>query len=317
MQVVEVLAHLFHPRRSNNQRPKLLHASSYLSLAFLAVGVAALLLQYGRMELPSGGVLGYASDITIDQVVVQTNAERTTAGLAVLKYNEVLSAAARLKAADMFTHQYWAHTSPQGKDPWYFFKEAGYSYQSAGENLARDFATTPDMMKAWMASPTHKANIVQPKYEEIGVAVVNGTLQGVETTLVVQLFGKPKLTPALLPENAASADEPVVNIQPNRSIDSGRARETGQPAVLAQEAVVKDTSVPLVSPMQLMKAIFVAIVGLIITTLAYDAYVCEKKNVSRMVGKNMAHIAFLLVVVALMIWVKSGTILDGINSISR
>lgn len=315
MHVFEVFAHLFHPRRSNNHRPKLLHTSSYLSFAFLAVGVATFIFQYTQVTLPSGGVLGYASDIKIDQVVTQTNAERTAAGLAVLKYNEVLSGAARLKAADMFKHQYWAHTSPQGKDPWYFFKEAGYSYQSAGENLARDFATTPDMVKAWMASPTHKANIVHPKYQEIGVAVVNGTLQGVETTLVVQLFGSPKLTPAILPENGVSIDAPASNAQ-----DSSAATTTqkpGQPAVLAQEEVVKDTSIPLVSPIQLMKAIFVAIVGLIIATLAYDAYISEQKNVSRMVGKNMAHIAFLLVVVALMIWVKSGTILDGINSISR
>ena len=92
----------------------------------------------------------------------------------------------------MFNKQYWAHTAPDGKEPWDFMSEAGYSYQVAGENLARDFSTTSAMVAAWMASPTHRANIMNGRYTEIGIAVINGTLEGVETTLVVQMFGTPR-----------------------------------------------------------------------------------------------------------------------------
>src|SRR5258708_28336998 len=91
----------------------------------------------------------------------------------------------------MFANQFWAHVAPDGTSPWQFFKNAGYQYYSAGENLARDFSNTSDMMAAWMASPTHRANIVNGRFREIGVAVVDGRLLGSDTTLVVQLFGTP------------------------------------------------------------------------------------------------------------------------------
>ncbi len=317
MHIFEVLAHLFHPRRSNNHRPKILHAKSIFSLALLAVGVGALVVQHTVSQAVFGDVLGYASDITVQQVVAQTNSQRSAAGLGSLTYNETLSSAARLKAADMFAHQYWSHTSPQGLDPWYFFKKAGYNYQSAGENLARDFGTTPEMMAAWMASPTHKANIVHARYEEIGVAVVNGTLQGVETTLVVQLFGKPKLTPAVIPSAAAEVSAPV-EVKPAAAVPAPivatPAPVVQAPTVLAEEVVANQAVTPFASPVQLLKAVFEAILVILLLALIYDAYIIQRKKVSRMVGHNAAHIAFLLVVFAIVLWVKSGTILTGIGN---
>lgn len=300
MQIFEAIVHLFHPGRSNNHRAKILHASSYFSLGFIAIGITALILQYGVLNAVLGGVLGYASDITVDQVVSATNVERSQAGLLPLKLNDVLSAAAQMKAQDMFRYQYWAHTSPSGTEPWFFFKKVGYEYQSAGENLARDFMNTPEMVTAWMNSPTHKANIVHAKYEEIGVAVVNGTLQGVETTLVVQLFGKQKITPAEIPAAALSVEAPAP------------AQEQSG-VVLADTTNTTEQHIPTISPLQLMKAIFAAIIGVLIAVLAYDAYVIEKRNVSRLVSKNAAHIIFLLVVVLLVLWVKGGVLLTGIG----
>lgn len=309
MQIFEAIAHLFHPRRSNNHRAKILHASSYFSLGFIAIGITALILQYGVLNSVLGGVLGYASDITVDQVVSATNVQRSQAGLLPLKLNDVLSAAAQMKAQDMFTYQYWAHTSPSGTEPWFFFKKVGYEYQSAGENLARDFMNTSEMMAAWMSSPTHKANIVHAKYEEIGVAVVNGTLQGVETTLVVQLFGKQKKTPAAISAAGVSAEDGA----PAQKRTGSSAATTVEPAVLADTTSPDDSDPPIVSPLQLMKALFVAVISILITALAYDAYVMEKRNISRLVGKNAAHILFLLVVVLLVLWVKGGVLLTGIG----
>ena len=91
----------------------------------------------------------------------------------------------------MFTDQYWAHTAPDGTEPWTFMHQMGYQYVVAGENLARDFGQTDEMVSAWLASPTHRANIMNPKYQEIGIAVIDGVLEGYETTLVVQMFGTP------------------------------------------------------------------------------------------------------------------------------
>lgn len=206
-QLRETLAHLFRPRRSNNHRSRLLHNDALVVLCALALGFALFTSLIPMINPKMGYILGYANDISIQDVVAQTNAQRASVGLPPLKLNTALSNAAAGKARDMFANQYWAHTSPSGVEPWAFISDAGYSYLAAGENLARDFMHTSDMVAAWMASPTHKANIVNAKYEEIGVAVVNGTLDGIETTLVVQMFGKPQglvgQSPAVISEQAA------------------------------------------------------------------------------------------------------------------
>ena len=104
----------------------------------------------------------------------------------------MLTKAAALKADDMFSDNYWAHFAPDGTSPWYFYGKVGYSYTWAGENLARDFQTSAGVVAGWMASTAgHKENILNSNFTEVGVAVKNGVLQGEETTLVVQLFGKP------------------------------------------------------------------------------------------------------------------------------
>ncbi|HOV34786.1 MAG TPA: CAP domain-containing protein [Candidatus Dojkabacteria bacterium] len=140
-----------------------------------------------------GGVLGIeqvqASTITPENIIALTNAERTNLGLPTLSYNAQLSSAALAKANDMFEKQYWDHFGPNGETPWQFIRGAGYTYVYAGENLAKGFKTSEGVVEAWMASPTHRANIVSSNYRDIGVAVVEGTLQGKQTVLVVQMFG--------------------------------------------------------------------------------------------------------------------------------
>lgn len=130
-----------------------------------------------------------ASTITPENIMALTNAERVNLGLSTLSYNAQLSSAALAKANDMFEKQYWDHFGPNGETPWQFIRGAGYSYIYAGENLAKGFKTSESVVEAWMASPTHKANIVNSNYRDIGVAVVEGILQGKQTILVVQMFG--------------------------------------------------------------------------------------------------------------------------------
>ncbi|NLZ24287.1 hypothetical protein GX888_00860 [Candidatus Dojkabacteria bacterium] len=140
-----------------------------------------------------GGLLGIpsamASTITSANIIELTNQERVAAGLNALNNNASLVAAAHAKANNMFELQYWDHFGPNGESPWMFISQAGYSYVYAGENLAKGFRTAEGVHEAWMASPTHRDNIMSGNYRDIGVAVVQGTLQGKETTLVVQMFG--------------------------------------------------------------------------------------------------------------------------------
>lgn len=166
-----------------------MHPKPLIFMSLIAVGFFQTVHLVLSLNLPQRNILGYASNITIAQIIEGTNNERAKQGLVSLTYNQQLSEAASGKAQDMFNEQYWAHTSPSGKEPWDFIKNAGYSYRVAGENLARDFDSTAPMISAWMNSPTHRANILNSRYRDIGLAVVDGRLNGVETTLVVQMFG--------------------------------------------------------------------------------------------------------------------------------
>lgn len=128
-------------------------------------------------------------------VVELTNSERIDAGIPRLVRNTTLDEAARMKAEHMAKYQYFSHYSPDGVSPWYWFKEAGYVYAHAGENLAIHFTDSTEVVSAWMNSPTHKANIVGGQYTEIGVGTAKGVFDGFDTVYVVQLFGTPAAAP--------------------------------------------------------------------------------------------------------------------------
>src|SRR3989344_3041263 len=182
------LHHLFLPRESNNWRARLLHPSLILVL-IIYVAWSQQLISGVSNRFPQ--ILGFASQIPPEQIISLTNAERQSRGLASLKLNYDLSQAAQAKAGDMFARDYWAHVSPTGTQPWVFITDAGYSYRYAAENLARDFSDPNSIVTAWIASPSHRENLFSSKYQDIGVAVVDGKLGGQETTLVVQMFGTP------------------------------------------------------------------------------------------------------------------------------
>lgn len=136
--------------------------------------------------------LAYSSSEVLDLV----NKSRTEAGLSSLTINAELAVAANAKALDMIDNSYFAHISPNGKTPWDFIKDTGYDYSFAGENLAIGYTNAQELHTAWMNSPSHRENIMGPNYQEIGISVQGGEYQGVETTVVVQMFGKPSLSKA-------------------------------------------------------------------------------------------------------------------------
>lgn len=134
------------------------------------------------------------TSLVLSSVLVDyTNNDRFEKNYSHLTINPVLVKAAQLKANDMAEKGYFAHTSPEGKSPWYWFRQAGYDFNYAGENLAVNFSESSEVNTAWMNSPGHRANILNDKFSEIGVATAQGMYQGKTTTFVVQLFGAPKL----------------------------------------------------------------------------------------------------------------------------
>lgn len=176
------------PHKDNNFTP---HIMRWYGLS--VVLVLALLMQVGYGYLTAGKleVLGRVSNVTVSGLLDDTNKAREDAGLGTLKISEDLSQAAFLKAKDMFANNYWAHTSPNGTTPWKWLGDVGYNYNVAGENLAKNYPNAQSTVGAWMESATHRANILDERYKDIGFAVVDGILNGRDTTLVVAYYGAP------------------------------------------------------------------------------------------------------------------------------
>lgn len=134
-----------------------------------------------------------SADLSILGVIKFTNEARGVESLVSLTMNEQLNASAKLKVEDMFRQQYFAHDSPDGTTMNDLITKAGYEYITIGENLALgDFKDDEALVTAWMNSPGHRANILNANYTEIGVAVGYGLINGSETWLAVQHFGRPK-----------------------------------------------------------------------------------------------------------------------------
>ena len=148
---------------------------------------------YWRPLLSRRGVLAYATNMSRESLLSATNKQRTANGRGALALNEKLSSAAQAKAKDMADKNYWAHVSPDGKQPWYFFDQAGYKYYKAGENLAYGFLDSDSTITGWMNSESHRENLLDSQFQEVGfgyINVANYQDKG-EETIIVALYGKP------------------------------------------------------------------------------------------------------------------------------
>lgn len=194
--------HIFVPHKGNNYHPHLIRKHGLvIILALVIVGQ----LGYTYMTTGKFGILGRVTDITVSGLLDETNKAREADGLNDLKISNRLSQAAYAKAQDMLTNNYWSHTSPTGTQPWKWFADYGYSYDSAGENLAKNYPTSSDVVSAWLDSPTHRVNVLNSKYTEVGFAVVNGQLSGKDTDLVVAMYAQPTVGAVLANNQNSSA----------------------------------------------------------------------------------------------------------------
>ncbi len=314
MNIFHLVHHWLVPHEANNHRSKALHLNALFTYALLLM-VFNFGIRYFHLQAPD--VLGYATDIRIDQLLNSTNAKRQENGLSTLQMNGTLSQAAAAKAADMFANNYWAHNSPSGKTPWDFIIGAGYRYTLAGENLAKNFQSSDGVVEAWMNSPSHRANVLKAGYQEVGFAVVNGTLNGEETTLVVQMFGASKSAPIpKIDQVQAQAPEPVKTVvvqepvaqapEPAPSI----AVAPPEPApVVVQPQLSSVKTNPLINISALSREVVFIFAGILMGILAIDAYVVSKRRVVRLAGHNYAHILFLMSIVVGGLFLTHGALL--------
>lgn len=300
-------------RRSVLSHPKLLFAYVFLLFIF------ALVLHYSSKNPV---VLGYATDISINELLDDTNRYRERAGKDELIINEKLTKAAEAKANDMFVHNYWAHISPDGTKPWDFIKAYEYKYLYAGENLAVDFSDSSDVVDAWYDSTSHRENLLSEDYTEVGFAVVNGELQGRKTTLVVQMFGRPRTADNFLVDKGSkSISKSVAISETEEPITSQKIVNTISP-----EAVVNATNTDNINIKEDLntsigsvlnandifsasKYISIILGAFVAVVFALDGYYVRKFGIFRVTGHTLLHIVGLVLVVVAIWYTNIGLVL--------
>lgn len=102
------------------------------------------------------------------------NDQRAAQGLQALTVSPTLGDKARVKAQDMAENRYFSHNSPTYGSPFTMMRQLGVTYRSAGENIAMGYTTAADVVEAWMASPSHRANLLSTRYTTVGVGYAEG-----------------------------------------------------------------------------------------------------------------------------------------------
>ena len=198
----------FIPHKGNDHRPHILRGSNIRNI----VGIV-ILLEIITFLIPTTlthiNTTENMAAVLPGVLSALTNDERQSQNLQILTVNPILNKVAEMKALDMATKGYFAHTSPEGKTPWYWLEKVGYKYQYAGENLAINFSDSKDVADAWMKSPTHKVNIVKENYTEVGTGVATGIYEGKETVFVAQVYANP------LPKTVGQIQSTTTEITPS------------------------------------------------------------------------------------------------------
>jgi uncharacterized protein YkwD len=230
------------PHERNNYHP---HVLSHRVLALLSILAVSIKIAGVSMVAFSPATTAEAAPITTETIISLTNQARVENSVAELKVSSLLTKAAQNKANDMLARQYFSHNTPDGETPWSFIKAVGYSYTTAGENLAIDFTQAENMQAAWMNSPGHRANILNKNFTEIGIGIAKGIFDNHQTTIVVQMFGNPLNAPVLLQEQptqvapapATQSSAPVITqpVAPTpQSITTAKPAFEPQPAIQLQ-----------------------------------------------------------------------------------
>lgn len=296
--------HLFIPHPKNNHRSKILHNTSLfvLIIVFAFVSSLGIIVNKSHPE-----VLGIAYQISDQELLNLVNSERAKNGLPALLLNAKLTNAASQKASHMFANNYWAHFAPDGTSPWSFIRGQGYNYIYAGENLARGFTTSYDTVKAWMASPTHKANILSSQFKDVGLSISEGRLQGEDTVLIVQMFGA--LSNPAIANTKSLAPIEIVNkktvVLPSIRGAAGSQQVTGSATLSGNKITVK----PIIDVIFGTRAVAFVILSSLLIALILDLIIVEKKKIPRAVGNNIDHIILVTLFIVFLFLAKLGHII--------
>lgn len=258
-------------RPKKHEHPLLFRSAVVALTALLIVLLGASIGNIQRFALKYDGVAAVVNTILLDLL----NTDRQKNDLRTLAVSPLLTEAAQAKANDMAEKGYFAHITPEGYDSWHWFKEAGYVFEYAGENLAVNFSESADVQKAWMNSPSHRANILNDHFTEVGIAIAVGTYKGKQTVFAVQMFGKPisriasetiSLPPVTAVTSPAKADD--IAIATTIQTASSSQKVLGE----TSERVVE--SLPLwahglTSPLLLLKILYYLFGAVLFGTLLY------------------------------------------------
>lgn len=231
------LRNFFFPTEANRGTPYGLSRRAFFAYLLIAV---FLFFSFHFRSLPLASLIEPFLAFPSQEISALLNQARVEMGLPVLQENPVLARAAEKKINDMFSRQYFSHRTPDQKEPWAFLEEEEYKFSAAGENLAVNFTSARQTHDALMASPSHRANILNPAFREVGIAVRGGRFEGYPSVMVVQFFAAPGTQPvSILQEHipaASSKPRPVetekiavpANVSPAPEV-AGRALVSYQP----------------------------------------------------------------------------------------
>lgn len=221
-------------RKGQHQKRNKHFLSVYVPyLPMIAFLISGLLISFHWKPQTGQQVLSYATETSGDALLSLTNQERSNNGAGALAINAKLSAAAQAKANDMAARNYWSHNTPDGNTPWTFIANAGYSYSRAGENLAYGFATSKDTITGWMNSPSHRENLLNTNYTEVGFGYTNAANynNSGEETIVVAMYATPLAS-------AAPAAKPAETAPPKAAAKQTTVAATPQQPAVAHEVQV-------------------------------------------------------------------------------
>lgn len=260
------------PCQENDFKPRILETQFFFILLGLLIGLKILTL---ASFLGNFGATIF-NQISQGDIYVLTNDARTANGIGKLQVSSKLEAAAQLKLADMFQNGYFAHISPIGINPWHWFDKANYNYKVAGENLAMSFMSSNDVMNAWLNSESHRKNLLLNDFQEIGIAVGSGIINGQQTVVVVQEFGTPRTQILAVQTKSVSQKNPTATPKPSVILKiSPTPRVTSK---LTPKVIPKPSLIPKISltPKPVVKATPISLKNALATVPQVKSATVEK-----------------------------------------
>lgn len=313
------IAKFFIASEANSYHPPVL---SYK--AFLIYGIILLLLRLFLGALPGSG-----AGVESNTLMALINQERESRNLSTLLTHQSLLTASFQKSQDMIDRDYFAHIDPDGNYVWPKIVAAGYTpYKILGENLAVDFSTSEGVVKAWIDSQSHRANLLHPDFVHQGLGALFGDYQDRYTNLTTSLFGtlavsqkpqvkaekpsapppapKPPAPPA--PTPAPSPEPPPPEPPPTPMGHPEPQEPPSQPSPFptpeTSQEVGRKTLSALNSALSLSRIIFTLFGLFLLTVLSIDSVIIYRHELKLARSHSTYHFfGFLLIVlISTLIW---------------